>query len=283
MRLGKAILGALCALLIAGPATAQSPDEIVRWIYTSIAGPGSAESKSLDLLMSPAQRGNYFSRRLVTFFDTNDTHGNDLSTACLDFGPHIPGQDFDAAEIGRTVNVSGQDIGGKRQVTAAFLTFGQPAQVTYEFIVEDGFWRIDDIIGEYGRLSAIPCQPRRAVAASAPQAASGGFCYQRASDTMRLDLAPDGSATFRVESWQGGGHSCFASGFARAIEGGWLHEDASGGRPCQLSILVTPDQGLRLSDPNWQCKMSMCGQRATLDGLEFPRSAQVDCAAMPRN
>ena len=80
---------------------------------------------------------------MVTFFDANDSYGDNLMTACVDFAFDIPGQDFDENEIARTLTVSSTGDAARRSVTASFRNFGQVARITYDFIAEDGFWRID--------------------------------------------------------------------------------------------------------------------------------------------
>ncbi len=165
-------------------------------------------------------------------------------------------------------------------VTARFTTFGEPAQVDYDFIVQRGAWRIDDVAGPGWRASQIPC-----AAKSLPQAVESlrevGYCYRDANSTLRVMVNDAGAARFSLESFQGGGHSCSAQGPATAMAGGWFYEDALTGGPCRIEIMVTPGQGLRLSDPEWNCKASLCGARAAIDGLEFKRESQVDCAQLP--
>ncbi|MCB1311930.1 MAG: hypothetical protein KDK29_08605 [Sedimentitalea sp.] len=268
-----AVLAAFCAL----PARAQTPEEIVRWIYVSQTLPGAA--KGYAHLSAPGQREQFLSRRMIAFHAANDSHGGDVASACVDFAFDIPGNDFDAQEIARTLSVTAEGDAGRRVVTARFSNFGTPAQIAYDFVPEDGFWRIDDIAGPGFRVSRIPCAPK---AAAAPGVvAAGGYCFKSGRDTFRLQIAADGSAWFDLESWQGGGHFCGARGVAQPQVGGWLYQEDLWGRLCRMQIMVTDDQGIRLADPDHGCKMTLCGQRAAIDGLSFPRQAQVDCATLP--
>lgn len=264
--------------LAALPALAQSPEDIVRWIYQSHAQPGP--NNGVHFLASPAQRAQFFSRRMVAFFEANDSHGDDLATACLDFALDIPGQDFDAQEIARTLSISSTGTAGRQSVTAAFTTFGEPARIVYDFISEDGFMRIDDIAGPGWRVSLIPCTPKPAGSTASPT--SGSYCFLSGDDALRLDLRSDGSAWFDFSSWQANGHSCGARGQLKTIAGGWQYEDIQDGQTCRLGVLTTSDGGIRLSDPDHQCKRWHCGQRAVIDGLQFARSTQIDCARMPQ-
>ncbi len=265
------------ALVAALPARAQTPEDLVRWIYASLSAPGPAQAKGLAHISAPAQRRQFLSRRLADFYDANDSYGTDLMTACVDFAFDIPGNDFDEHEIARTLTVTTTGDPARPSVTARFTNFGQPAEFTYDFIPEDGAMRIDDIAGPGWRVSQIPCVPK---GGSSPAATRGtGYCYRSGDNTLRLDVAGDGRALFELDSWQVAGHNCGAGGVAQPIEGGWLFEDG----PCRIEILVTPESGLRLTDHDWICKQTMCGARAVIDGLAFPRASQVDCALMPAN
>lgn len=264
----------ILAVLVAVPAWAQGPEDTVRWMYTSLVNPGPIRTKGLEYLTQPAQRDQFLSRRLMAFYAANDTHGNDLATACVDFGFQIPGQDFDEAEIARTITVEATGDATRQSVTARFTTFGAPALVVYDFIVEDGFWRLDDIAGPGWRVSNITCEPKVQLT---------GYCYQTTGDTLRLDLGPDGRGQFEMHSWQSNGHTCGAWGPVQPIDGGWLFQGAADAPGCRIEILVTQDRGLRLTDTDWGCKRTHCGQRAVIDGMTFPVTSQIDCAQMREN
>ncbi|MFK7752362.1 MAG: hypothetical protein AB8B51_07410 [Sedimentitalea sp.] len=264
------IFALICCAFWSTPALAAGPEETVRYIYVSLGGPGRAEDKGLALLETPAQRGNFFSRRMVAFYSANET-GN-----CVDFNFAIPGQDFDAAEIIRTLQISSSGNATRQTVTAQFTTFGQPARIEYDFIAEDGFWRIDDIAGPGWRVSQIPCSPKTS---PAPSVGLTGYCYQTPSDTLKLELSRNGQGRFSLSSWQSGGHSCGADGPLAPVQGGWMFQDGD----CQLRIESMADGALRLNDPDFKCKFRYCGQRASLDGLMFAPNTQLACTQMRRN
>ncbi|WP_299676776.1 hypothetical protein [uncultured Roseobacter sp.] len=270
----KRFLAAVLLLISSAVSTAaQSPDELIRWVYTSLASANPWAQQGLQYLSAPAQRTHYFTRRMVAFYEANESYGDDLARACVDFGFAVPGNDYDAAEISRTLQVSARTTPERITVEARFSSFGSPAQVTYEFAQEDGFWKIDDIAGEGFRVSQIPCSPKTASAAAA---SADAFCYRRGDDTLRLDLTPGAPPQLQVSSWQANGHSCSGRMSGQEVAGGWDFPRADG---CRLQLRVTPEGGLQLADPDWLCKPGMCGQRAVLDGLNFPRSSQIDCAS----
>ncbi|MBK0327439.1 hypothetical protein I5535_09035 [Rhodobacteraceae bacterium F11138] len=264
----------LLYVLAVSSAWAQSPEDTVRWVYQSLAAPGVGQPAGLAALGSPERRAQFFSRRMVEFLAANDDRGTESATACIDFGLEIPGNDFDGAEILRSLSLRSETTPTRTTVTAAFSTFGSPARIEYDFVIEDGFWKIDDVAGPGYRVSLFSCAPTPSQRAPS----NTSYCYQSENDMMRLAVLADGGADFEFMSWQSNGHTCSASGRARAVQGGWEY---SGEAACRLRILVTPDQGLRLTDQDWLCKRRMCGQRAVVDGLEFARSDQIDCARMP--
>ncbi len=263
------LLSILILSIAGGPAQAQSPENTVRWIYESIGQPAYRPAESgLRSLRAPERGTQFFTRRMLQFFAANDSHGGDLTSACIDFGLEIPGTDFDGAEVLRTLSLSRDTAEARISVTAAFSNFGRREQVVYDFVVEDGLWKIDDIAGAGYRVSQIPCAARDMPGTGA------SYCYRSDSDSLRLTVLPGGGASFFVESWQANGHSCKGQGSARAIAGGWEYQ---GQGACRLQFLTTAGQGLRLADRDWACKTQMCGQRAVLDAVTFQRSSQIDC------
>lgn len=281
------LLGALC---LAPPLRAAGPEDTVRWIYDSLAGLGPAETKGFSYLSAPEQRAQYLSQRMVTWFEADDTFRAQNVPGCLGHSADVPGPGFDAAEINRTLTLDTTYATDRQTVTASFRNGGEVVRITYSFLAEDGFWRIDDVAGPGWRLSRISCRPRGTKSPRAEPdetdnppytAGAAQYCYAAPDNTLRLDVAADGRAQFALKSLQSGGHSCVASGSAEWIGDGWLYRADLGGWSCRMEIVVTSDLGLRIADRNQDCKPALCGPRATLDGLNFPRGAQVDCAFMP--
>ena len=271
MRRVLSALAALCVVLLAsgGPGAAQTPEEIVRWMYSSLSQPGAAETKGLAFLSAPAQRGQYFTTRMRDFYSSNESYGDDLALSCVDFAFDIPGQDFDEDEIARTLAVTSESNGDRMTVIARFTSFDAPAAIAYDFAIEDGFWRIDDIAGPSWRVSQIPCTPR---------SAATDLCFKTDGDNLKLQPGASGVARFGRSSWQGNGHSCGVSGTASPVDGGWMFERNIDGQLCRLQFLRTPEGGIQLSDPEWACKAHYCGARAALDGMRFAPANRADCA-----
>ncbi|UJW86735.1 DUF3828 domain-containing protein [Devosia sp. SL43] len=74
----------------------------------------------------------------------------------LSFDPYVDGQDFDIADF----EIGAPGIAGEyASVDVTFTNFGEPRSLTYELVLEDGGWKIDDVVStnpdnEY-RLSEI--------------------------------------------------------------------------------------------------------------------------------
>ena len=291
------LVALMLALSLAAPARAQGgAEDMVRWIYASLTGLGS--EKGLAYLAAPERRAQYFSPRMVAFYEAEDSYAAAGQMGCIDFGLEVGAQDFDATEIDRTLTVTSEDRRGRRIVTASFSNFGQLTRVAYQFSDQGGFWVIDDIIGEGWRVSDLACEARgvaeaerrekakkkgEGVKGPAYTAGAAEYCYRDGLNTLRMSVGEDGVAAVRLESVGPTGHKCVAGGDAAWTGDGWLYAGRVLGNDCRLEILVTADQGLLVGDADASCKAAMCGPSAVLDGLTFPRATQIDCAYMPRN
>ncbi len=275
-------LTTLFALVAGTSAIAQSPEDLVRWIYTSLNAPGPAEAKSLEFLSAPAQREQYFSGRLAALYTANDPVADDPAQACIDFGPAIPGNDFDPVEIQNTLQLSSQHDSEAWIVVARFSSFGTPAEIIYSFIAEGSVWQLDDIAqpGAW-TLSEIVC-PKPA--APVQTVSVNSYCYQTESDALRMDIQATGNLVFELTSWQGGGHFCGISGRAAPGNGVWIYEEnMTNGSLCRLSVGVAPNGDIQISDQGDQCRTTYCGQRAVLSNLTLPASSQRSCEGFSAN
>ncbi|WP_138469539.1 hypothetical protein [Poseidonocella sp. HB161398] len=278
---GRGMLAALMLAASAGTAAAQAstPEDLVRWIYEStLARQGGAEA-GLRYLTAPGQRQSFLTARLSAFYDANDSYGDDLLMACIDYDPSIPGQDFSEAEIAGSLDIASDGSEEEWRVTASFTTFGTPARVAYVFRPEAGSWKLDDIETNGAALSAIPCSPK---AGDAPFLRGTGYCYDTGSSQLVLDIGGRGSGLASLESWQSTGHFCGLRDEVLAPTGtGWVMNSSEFGRVCTVAFDIQPDNGIRLSTSG-SCT-PYCGAAAEMDGLVFPGSSQRPCVGMPRN
>lgn len=264
-----------CVLLLAAlPLQANTPEELVRWIYqTEISRNGGPQG--IAYLTAPENRRGFLSTRFADFYDASDSYGNDLLMSCIDFGPAIPGQDFEPQEIANTLQVTSDQTDARWHVTADFRTAGLPAKVEYIFLPVDGIWKLDDIIRDGRAMSNIPCVPK---GDSTPQLRGTGYCYLDGGTSLVLDIGGTGAGQFEISSWQDNGHGCFAKGQLRPVAGGWYADGVSGDRQCKISLSVRSDNAIQVSA---QGCVTMCGARAHLDGLVLPAQSQRRCVNMP--
>lgn len=266
------IFAGILVVLHALPAMAQTPQDVVRWIYASLLSDRPWNEQGMNYLSAPAQRGDFFTPRLVALFAANDTYGDDIVERCLPFDIAVPGNDFDASEIMRTLRLAPLQEVGTITVVAEFSNFGEPARIDYLFVPVGDVWKIDNIVNGSFRLSEVSCQPK-AVVAPTPQN-SNAYCYVRGADTLKVELLPGKRARIDLLSWQGGGHTCGAQMEGQQVTDGWQFPAEQG---CLLGLRLADDGGLSFVDPDWACKPMLCGQRAVLEGMSFPPGSQVRC------
>lgn len=281
---------AMFVTLLAAPLRAAGPEDTVRWIYDSLAGPG-AGPKGLAYLAAPDRRAQYFTARLTAWFEVDDTYRAENLPGCWPHMFDLPTAGADPAEIARTLTLSSTYAPDGQTVTASFSSGGKVARISYAFRAEDGFLRIDDITGPDWQVSRIACAPWGSTEAledngsSRPESGSvpayngdaARYCYLAGGDRLRLEVEKDGSARLDLVSRQPTGQNCEARGAAQWTGQGWVLTPPQDAGDCRLEILLTPDRGLRLRDRDFTCKPWLCGPRAVLDGLVFGRGDQVNC------
>jgi hypothetical protein len=96
------------------------------------------------------------SQALQALYDQDAEVTPEGEMGALSFDPYVDGQDFDIADF----EVGAPGIAGEyASVDVTFTNFGEPRSLTYELVLEDGGWKIDDVVStnpdnEY-RLSQI--------------------------------------------------------------------------------------------------------------------------------
>ena len=125
------------------PVAAEEPRDVVDTLYkTAIAE--LKKTKGTSPFYNRTVREKYFSKNfdlLITAAETKAAHAGD---AILDFDPISAAQDAEMQKVTLKTDVLEP---GKAVVSAAFLNHKQPTVVTYDFVQEDGSWRVNDIKG----------------------------------------------------------------------------------------------------------------------------------------
>ena len=131
------------AIKSAVPLAVEEPRDIVAAIYEKTKAELKTKSPTSPFYMQ-SMREKYFTKSfdvLVTTAETKAAHDHD---AALDFDPIVSGQD---AEIGKVTLKTDLIENGKAAVSASFVNLGQPTIVAYDFLKEEGVWKINDIKG----------------------------------------------------------------------------------------------------------------------------------------
>lgn len=141
---------AIVSLLVAGAASAETPETTVRGIYA-----GGLAQGSFSRLRSPANRAQYFQPNLVKLFAADDRSEN----LCIDFAITSSGQDYDEKEIIRTLRIETQATDNRASVNVRFRNLGEANHIRYDFVRAGEFWKIADIasLSHRWRLSKLRC------------------------------------------------------------------------------------------------------------------------------
>ncbi len=142
------VLGSLVpAAAMAGPAS-----DAVKFFYTQGRFVGDPDYR--DRLVEPVKK----------LFDQNDAA---LASAdglpCIDADPALDAQDFDDAELARTLKLSETVNGDQAEVTATFDLFADSEDASREMVWSlkniDGRWKVADIASKTNgwRLSELEC------------------------------------------------------------------------------------------------------------------------------
>jgi len=149
------MLGPACA------AQTQTPQAIVEGIYA-----GGLTRSSMDRMRLPASRARHFQPGLVRLLAANDRED------CIDFALTSDGNNYDEAEIMRTIRMETRAEGSRASVDVRFMSLGKPNHYRYEFERAGESWKIADIasLGEGNwRLSQTRCgRGRPATSRAAP-------------------------------------------------------------------------------------------------------------------
>lgn len=111
------------------------------------------EQHNLDDSGSPPwerpHRNQLFSRKLAALFARDETCTTTFMKECgqlgnLDYDPFLNGQDGEVKNL--HIAVTSKPIRDRAEVTASFMSFDYHMKVRFRMILENGAWKIDDII-----------------------------------------------------------------------------------------------------------------------------------------
>jgi hypothetical protein len=136
MRIAVIVLAAI-ALGAASPLgdADSDPEALITAIYqtyTDIA-PGEDGTPNVE---------GVYSKRLQALIDKDAKETPEGEVGRIDWDVFVDGQDWQLTEL-KIVPIS-QDA-ARAEVRATFKNFGEPRDILYTLVLEDGYWRIDDI------------------------------------------------------------------------------------------------------------------------------------------
>ena len=275
------MLAAALVMVLSGAAQAQTqtPEQIVRGIYGGVGGDGARST--IDRLRDPRNRARHFAPNLVRLLNANDRE------ECIDFGLHINGQDFDEAEIARTLRFETRMEGERATVETRFRNFRVANHIRFDFVRAGDGWQISDISSLASdarwRLSTLRCgtnvpgMPTASPSAGEPSRAlaalrrPGRHCFANRSTELSLTVNRDGAAQLVIDHVASNpqAHLCHLDERAEPTSEGWRVTSQGDGGLCRLDLLVATSGRMTLRDENNGCKANHCGFAAYLGDISF--------------
>ena len=135
-------------IIATAPAVAGEPGDAVKYFYDN---PGfEADPANRDRFTGPA----------LDFLNAADAAWERDETVCIDFGFAVDAQDYDDAEVAKTLKLDETVSGDTAEVTAKFDNFGQATQVEWSLKKTASGWLVSDIGSSVNdwRVSSMTCQ-----------------------------------------------------------------------------------------------------------------------------
>ncbi len=145
--LPRLMLAALLVVSATPAALAGAPADAVGWFYQHIGDELLPENR--DRFTGPAK----------DLLDASDGAWKERQYICIDFSISVDGQDYDQAEIARTLKLDEKTSGDNAAVTASFKLFGEDRRIEWMMADEGGAWKVADIVSLTGgwKLSEFTC------------------------------------------------------------------------------------------------------------------------------
>lgn len=133
MRFMAFAAGAFLALTgFASAQTFETPQDLLEAFYAPYFSGEFAEDDSI-----------FRSSALQALYDNDLDVTPDGEMGALSFDPYVDGQDFDLTDF----EIGAPGIAGDyASADVTFSNFGEPRSLTYEMVLEDGGWKIDDVV-----------------------------------------------------------------------------------------------------------------------------------------
>lgn len=130
------------------PAAAGEASDAVRVFYDDPAALSDPDKRAL------------FTGPALDFLNAADAAWDRDETVCIDFGFAVDAQDYDDAEILRTLQLDETVSGNAASVIAQFDNFGQPTRIEWTLSKDADNWLVSDIASQANqwRVSNMVCE-----------------------------------------------------------------------------------------------------------------------------
>lgn len=116
----------------------------------SAAQPFETPEALLEAFYEPYFTGEFYadesqfrSQALQALYDNDAEITPEGEMGAISFDPYVDGQDFEITDF----DIGAAGIAGDyASVDVTFNNFGQPRSLVYELVLEDGGWKIDDVV-----------------------------------------------------------------------------------------------------------------------------------------
>lgn len=133
MRLAALAFGLFLALSsLVSAQTFDTPDALIEAFYQPYFNDEFPDSEEA-----------FRSQALQALYDYDAQVTPEGEMGALGFDPYIDGQDFDISDL--SIGAAGI-AGDYASVDVTFSNFGEPRTLTYELVLENGGWKIDDVV-----------------------------------------------------------------------------------------------------------------------------------------
>jgi hypothetical protein len=140
--------GQMAPPALAAPPAQNDPVAILTAIYTR-AAKGKGDGGAAFVTVGKAAKAKYLSKSLIALWARSDAHTPKGDVGPVDFDPITNSQDSDV----KSFKVTAHKIEVDKAAVAVTMTSHRASQtpaddvVHYDFVREDGAWKIDDIKG----------------------------------------------------------------------------------------------------------------------------------------
>jgi hypothetical protein len=126
------------------PIAVEEPRDVVAAIYKLTVADLKKKPDGASPFFDRASRKKFFSKAFDALITTSEEAAARDKAAMIDFDPITASQDPEVQKV--TLKTDVLEL-GKATVSASFVNRGQATVVSYDFIKQDGDWRVDDIKG----------------------------------------------------------------------------------------------------------------------------------------